>query len=152
MVRIIGRIGGVGGVLMAASLLAGAARGQAIGQPVFGGGTAFEPEIGVVYSGAVTDVQATVSHDLKYVTLNMRAQNAQLLNLFTFNFQTANGAPQQQQFAQLPGGFVGGVNPVVAGGNGMIPALPNAPMRVGGGNGGQILLTRGITPLVGAGR
>jgi len=148
MVRIIGRVGGACGALMAASLFAGAAGAQV--QTVFGGGgTAFEPEIGVVYSGAVTDVQATVSHDLKYVTLNMRAQNAQLLNLFTFNFQQAGG---QQQFVQLPGGFAGGVNPVVGAGNGAIPALPNAPMRVGGGNGGKILLTRGITPLVGAGR
>jgi hypothetical protein len=152
MARIIGQFGWTGGVVAAAvSLLAEAAGAQVIGQPVFGGGTAFEPEIGVVNSGAVTDVQATVSHDLKYVTLNMRAQNAQLQNLFTFNFQTAGGA-QQQQFGQLPGGFVGGVNPVVGGGNGAIPALPNAPMRVGGGNGGKILLTRGITPLLGAGR
>jgi len=133
------------GVAVGALLFASRAGAQVVTQ--FGGGTAFEPEIGVVNSGAVTDVQATVSHDLKYVTLNMRAQNAELVNLFTFNFQQGGG-----QFVQLPGGFAGGVNPVVAGGNGVIPARPNAPMRVVAGNGGRILLTRGITPLVGAGR
>jgi hypothetical protein len=147
MAGIIGRVGRVFITAMAGSLFAATAGAQV--QPVFGGGTAFEPEIGVVSSGAVQDVQATVSHDLKYVTLNMRAENAQLLNLFTFNFQQGGG---QQQFVQLPGGFAGGVNPVVGGGNGVIPVRPNAPMRVGEGNGGRILLTRGITPLVGAGR
>jgi hypothetical protein len=148
MARIIGRVGRVC-VVLAGSLVAGATGAQVIGQPVFGGGTAFEPEIGVVYSGAVQDVQATVSHDLKYVTLNMRVQNSQLVNLFTFNFQQGGG---QQQFVQLPGGFVGGVNPVIGDGSGAIPVRPNAPMRVAAGNGGKILLTRGLTPLVGAGR
>jgi hypothetical protein len=144
MVGIIGRLGRMG-VAAGALFFASTAGAQVINQ--FGGGTAFEPEIGVVYSGVVTDVQATVSHDLKYVTLNMRAQDAQLLSLTTFNFQQGGG-----QFAQLPGGFAGGVNPVVAGGNGETPVRPNAPMRLEGGNGGKILLTRGITPLVGAGR
>jgi hypothetical protein len=101
----------------------------------------FEPEIDVVNSGAVLDVQPTVSHDLKYVTMNMRAQNSQLVDLFTFQFQGPGGG------VVLPGGVVGGVNPVVVGLN-AIPQRPNAPMRVANGSGGAILLKRGITPLI----
>ena len=122
------------------------ARGQVIGQPVFGNNAAFEPEIDVVNSGAVMDAQATVSADRKYVTMNMRASNAQLVNLFTFQFQS--GAGGGGGIVQLPGGFVGGVNPVVAGTAGNVPPQPNAPMRVTPANAGAILLKRGITPLI----
>jgi general secretion pathway protein D len=51
--------------------------------------SSFEPTIDVVSSGVLLDVQATVSADRKYVTLTLRPQLAQLLNLFTFNFQGA---------------------------------------------------------------
>jgi hypothetical protein len=108
----------------------------------FGGGALFEPEISVVNSGVVMDSQATVSADRKYVTLTMRTQQSQLLDLQTFNFQN---------FGNGMGGIVGGVNPVIAGPNGTmiaIPQQPNAPMRVAPGNGGAILLKRGITPLL----
>jgi hypothetical protein len=134
----------------AVALVAGSlsARGQVISQPVFGNNAAFEPEIDVVNSGVVADVQGTVSADRKYVTLNMRAQNSQLINLFTFEFQS--GAPGGGGIVQMPSGFVGGVNPVVAGAADVVPLRPNAPMRVSPGNGGAILLKRGITPLVGA--
>jgi hypothetical protein len=125
---------------------AGSARGQIVSQPVFSNNAIFQPEIDVVNSGVVTDIQATVSHDRKYVTLNMRAQNSQLVNLFVFNFQSAGTGGGGT--VQLPSGFVGGVNPVVAGGAGVVPERPNAPMRVAPGNGGAILLKRGITPLV----
>jgi len=108
----------------------------------FANGAAFEPEIDVVNSGPILDAQATVSADRKYVTLNMRVQNSQLLALQTFQFQGPGGG------VQLPGGVVGGVNPVVAGVPVVIPQRPNAPMRVGSGNGGAILLRRGITPLI----
>jgi hypothetical protein len=107
----------------------------------FGGVAIFEPEIGVVNSGVVMDVQPTVSADRKYVTMNMRAAQSQLLALHVFQFQSVgNGL----------GGVVGGVNPVIGGsGSGVvIPQQPNAPMRVTAGNGGAILLRRGITPLV----
>ena len=52
-------------------------------------------------TGALLDVQATVSSDRKYVTLNMRPQNSHLvLALRSFTFQQgANGA--------FPGGNVG---------------------------------------------
>jgi hypothetical protein len=105
----------------------------------FSGAALFEPEIGIVNSGAVLDAQATVSADRKYVTMTMRPSVSQLLALHTFQFQG---------FGNLPGGTVGGVNPVVAGVVDVMPPRPNAPMRVGAGNGGAILLKRGITPLV----
>jgi hypothetical protein len=105
----------------------------------FSGAALFEPEIGVVNSGALLDAQATVSADHKYVTMTMRPSVSQLLALHTFQFQG---------FGNMPGGTVGGVNPVVAGVVDAMPQRPNAPMRVGSGNGGAILLKRGITPLV----
>ena len=77
-----------------------AARPAQAQTPFFGAGaTIFDPEIGVVQSGVLNDVQATVSADRKYVTMTMRATNAQLLALRSFTFQVGNGAPQ---------GFVGG--------------------------------------------
>jgi len=56
------------------------------------GATAFTPEIGVVNSGVVNDVQAAVSADRKYVTLNMRASNSTLLALQEFSFQKGGPA------------------------------------------------------------
>ena len=53
----------------------------------FPGATAFTPEISIVNTGVLQDVQATVSADQKYVTLNMRAQNTNLLALREFQFQ-----------------------------------------------------------------
>lgn len=72
----------------------GAAGAQVV-PPFFSGGAAsFEPEIGIVQSGVVQDVQAVVSPDRKYVTLNMRVQNTNLLALRDFTFQTSGtGAP-----------------------------------------------------------
>jgi general secretion pathway protein D len=68
--------------------------------------SAFEPEVDVVASGVLLDVQATVSADRKYVTLTLRPQLAQLLNLFTFNFQSATaGVPTTPT-----GGVGGGIN------------------------------------------
>ena len=81
--------------------------------PFFGrGATIFDPEIGVVQSGIVSDVQATVSADRKYVTMTTRATNAQLLSLQEFAFQRGNAA--------VGAGFVGG-----AGANEVSPAGPN---------------------------
>jgi hypothetical protein len=75
--------------------------------PFFGrGATIFDPEIGVVQSGVLNDVQATVSGDRKYVTMTTRATNAQLLALREFTFQVGNGAPQ---------GFVGGAGAAAVG-------------------------------------
>ena len=63
-----------------------------LGQAFLGGGVAaFDPEISVVESGAKLDTQATVSADRKYVTLTVRAQTSQLLNLREFVFQQGGG-------------------------------------------------------------
>jgi hypothetical protein len=72
-----------------------ASAGAQVVPPFFSGGTAsFEPEIGIVQSGVVQDVQAVVSPDRKYVTLNMQVQNTNLLALRDFTFQTSGtGAP-----------------------------------------------------------
>jgi hypothetical protein len=119
----------------------GIARGQQRAV-AFGQSAIFEPEIDVVNSGVVMDAQATVSADRKYVTLNMRVSNAELLALRTFQFQGVGNAGA----VQLPGGAVGGVNPVIAGS--VIPQRVNAPMRVEAGKSGAILLKRGVTPLI----
>ena len=123
-------------IILAAGFLAMALPSAARAQFVGGGASAFEPEIDVVESGIKLDAQATVSADRKYVTLTMRPQNAQLLNLFQFTFQ---------QPGPLINGPVGGVNPVLPG-----PAARriNAPARVAPGQGGNILLARGVTPLI----
>jgi hypothetical protein len=113
-----------------------------VAEAQFGNSTLFEPEISVVNSGVLLDAQATVSHDRKYVTLTMRPQQSQLLSLQTFEFQRGG-------FSGLPGGVIGGVNPVVGGPLGStIPQAVNRPMRVTPGNGGAILIKRGITPLL----
>ena len=99
--------------------------------PFFGrGATIFDPEIGVVQSGVLNDVQATVSGDRKYVTMTMRATNAQLLALREFTFQVGNGAPQ---------GFVGGAGGGAAAGAG---AGANAG---GGAAGATAVAARGAT-------
>src|SRR5215212_4408463 len=111
----------------AAFLLAFADTRPASAQAFFGpGATIFDPEIGVVQSGVLNDVQATVSADRKYVTMTMRATSAQLLSLQEFAFQRAAGAPG----AAAQGGFVGGAGAANgggaaqngAGGNGAAPA------------------------------
>lgn len=64
----------------------------------------FDPEISVVYSGVVMDVQPVVSHDNKYVTIGMQVQDSRVIALH--NFQVAGAA--------APGavqGFVGDVAP-----------------------------------------
>jgi len=54
----------------------------------------FDPTISTVQSGVLLDVSATVSADRKYVTMTLRPQLAQLLNLANFVFQVgAAGGP-----------------------------------------------------------
>jgi hypothetical protein len=113
---------------------------------VFGNNSLFEPTIDVVNSGAKLDVQATVSADRKYVTMTLRPQTAELLQLRTFQFQGGGNIG-------LPGGFIGGVMPVIQGAiTTTIPQAPNAPVTLREGNGGAVLLQRGITPLIVDGR
>ena len=91
-----------------AVLVGGFAGSDAFAQrvPFFAGAaTGFDPEISVVNSGQILDSQVAVSNDLKYVTINARAQSSQLLALREFSFAGGGRAPLL--------GFVGG-----AGGNG----------------------------------
>jgi hypothetical protein len=109
--------------------------------PFFGGASAFSPEISVVNSGVLNDVQATVSADRKYVTLTMRPQNSQLLALREFTFTT----PQ-------PVGFVGGVNFGMGGGMGDTGefGVINPPLVLGApGRGAVLFHQRGMTRIVG---
>src|SRR5262245_51065259 len=86
------------------------ARGQ-IPPPFFGGGaTAFDPVVGVLQSGALLDVQATVSDDRKYVTMTTRLDNSRVRALVPF--------PVVVTEAQ---GFVGGAP---------LPGAPAAPPNV----------------------
>jgi len=102
-------------ILGAVALLGSASDMHA--QNFFGGNnTAFDPEISIVESGVNLDVQATVSHDRKYVTMTMRPQLATLIALREFVFQG-------------PGGIVGqngnnpNSNPGVAAKGPRMPAL-----------------------------
>ena len=101
------------------AMLASAAHGQARGMGFFSpaGVAAFTPEVDVVSSGVINDVQAVVSSDRKYVTLNMRPSSTNLIALRNFTFQNGSGL-----------GFVGSsgpnangnVNAVGAGGAGNV--------------------------------
>jgi hypothetical protein len=70
-------------------------------QPFMGGGTAFDPEVGVVESGALLEAQATVSADRKYVTITTGATNTRLRDLVLFPVQVTDFGGAS--------GFVGGV-------------------------------------------
>ena len=110
-------------------------RGQAFFNP---GVSSFTPEISVVNTGVLNDVQATVSPDRRYVTLAMRPQNSQLLNLFEFTFQQGVPGP-------LATGFVGGVQfKAQTGEFGAInPAVVLAPGRAA-----ALFAQRGMTPVL----
>lgn len=100
--------------------------------PFVGGGTAFDPEVGVVQSGALLDAQATVSADRKYVTITTGVDNSRLLDLKLFPVQDTTLF-----------GFVGGVNPV-AGDAGAAPQAgnPSSPTEIA--NRASILNRRGM--------
>lgn len=50
-------------------------------------GNNFDPQIDIIYSGTVLDVQTSISRDQKYITLNMRPQTSKLEALRSFTFQ-----------------------------------------------------------------
>jgi hypothetical protein len=110
-----------------------AATAQPIPPPFGGPPSLFDPEPGVVESGVVLDAQAVVSADRKYVTINARFGQSQLVSLVPF---------------PVNGGFVGGFNPGGGGGGGgggpggfsasvlekpgmhkIAPLLPSKPVR-----------------------
>ena len=76
--------------------------------------SSFAPTIGIVQSGVLLDVQATVSADRKYVTLTLRPQLANLLDLANFTFQVGASGTAGNGVGGIGGngfGFVGGVAP-----------------------------------------
>lgn len=80
--RTLGRLAVLGAAVAAVPAVAGAA------VPFFAPGAAlFDPEIAVVNSGVIHDVEAVVSADRKYVTLNMRSTQTGLVALREFKFQ-----------------------------------------------------------------
>jgi hypothetical protein len=113
------------------------ARPAAAQVPFFNpGASAFSPEISVLNTGVLNDVQATVSADRRYVTLNMRPQQSELINLFEFRIP----GPQVT-------GFVGGVQFSGAGETGEFGAV-NAPVILSRGKGTAILHQRGMTRII----
>lgn len=106
-------------------------------------GGLFEPEIGIVNSGIIHDVQATVSADRKYVTMTYRGQNSQLLALSSFAFQTGSNVG-----GGLIGGGAGGAAGGAAAAAGGAAGGMNAPVTLSPGAGPRILGQRGLTPIV----
>jgi hypothetical protein len=98
------------GVVLLAGVVLGASPAPAQPQPpFFGGGViAYDPEPAIVRSGVLLDAQAVVSHDRKYVTLNMRADHTWLLSLTRFPVVTNESL-----------GFVGGADFGTSGGVGV---------------------------------
>src|SRR5947209_20258101 len=89
----------------AAILVLGSASSATAQVPFFTpGATAFSPQVSILNTGALNDVQATVTPDRRYVTLDMRPANSQLLALREFTFQIPGTV---QVVAGV--GFVGGV-------------------------------------------
>ena len=110
-------------------------------QPFFAPGvTAFTPEIGVVNTGIVSDLSATVSPDRKYVTLGVGAQQSQLLALREFSFQRGAGA------GLGPAGFVGGLQ-FSGPASGAFGAL-NSPMALDSKSAITLLQQRGMTRII----
>jgi hypothetical protein len=109
--------------LICGIVLTAAAPVLAQNPPFFGGGaTAFDPEVSTVFSGALMDAQAVVSHDRRYVTLNMRATNTRLRTLVTFPVVDTQVL-----------GFVGGADL----GGGARPAAPAGGTATAGGAGAR---------------
>lgn len=57
------------------------------------GAIAFDPTVGIIQSGVVLDVQATVSSDRKYVTLTLRPRLSRLIDLIPFPVNAVSQTP-----------------------------------------------------------
>ena len=122
-------------ILAATLLLSSTAFAQV---PFFNSGvSSFTPQIDVVNSGVLHDVQAVVSADRKYVTLNMRPQSSELIALREFSFQN----PQLAGFS----GFVGGIQFNAP--NGQFGVI-NPPVVLAQAQGNAILTQRGMTRIL----
>jgi hypothetical protein len=70
--------------------------------PFFGGAvTGYDVEVGIIDAGAILDAQPVVSSDQRYVTINARPSNSNLIALQTFPVLAAVAGS----------GYVGGVDP-----------------------------------------
>ena len=101
-------------------------------QDFFGGGAfAFDPEIGIVNSGVIMDAQVVVSHDRRYVTINMyQASQSKLLNLAVFKaqefgFGAGGGGGGGGAAGAGPMGFVGGAGFIEDEGHTYVDAVAN---------------------------
>jgi hypothetical protein len=64
------------------------------GQPIPffpAGATAFDPEISVLTTGILNDVQGIVSQDRKYVTINAQPSNSRLIEMRQFPVSQSTG-------------------------------------------------------------
>jgi len=114
--------------IIAVALLAPVAKAQNA-QPFFNpaGVAAFTPEVDVVQSGVIQDVQAVVSADRKYVTLNMRPTQSTLIALRDFTFQNGAGLGFVGSSGPNGGGNAGNVNGNAVGGAGNINNVAAGP-------------------------
>jgi hypothetical protein len=99
-------------VLAGALALFLTARAHAQQVPPFFGGpvSGYDVEIGIIDAGAILDAQPVVSSDERYVTINARPSNSNLIALQTFPVLAAVAGS----------GYVGGVDPSGA----LTPAAP----------------------------
>jgi hypothetical protein len=102
------------------ALFAARANGQTT-PSFFGPGiVAYDPQVGVVESGALLNAQATVSSDQRYVTITTGGVNAQLRALTQFPVVSTQSL-----------GFVGGVNLDAPTSNSITQPSPDQIDRVG---------------------
>jgi len=113
-----------------------------------GAGLAYAPTIDTVMSGVLLDVQATVSADRKYVTLTMRPQMSQLLDMKQFSYGGTTGPTTGTSGSGVNGGLIGvGGNTVTAmAATGHYGGV-NPPATLGTGS-GAVLTQRGMTQIL----
>ena len=121
----------------ALAVVASAAHGQVRGTGFFSpaGVAAFTPEVDVVSTGVINDVQAVVSADRRYVTLNMRPTSTNLIALRNFTFQNGGGLGFVGSGPNGGGNANGNGNAVGAGGAGNVNNAGGAGRAAQGANG-----------------
>ena len=70
--------------------------------------TAFDPEISVVNSGVINDVQATVTYDRKHVIITAQPANSALIAMQSFTFQRGAVGTTTLGFVGSAGGVTSG--------------------------------------------
>jgi hypothetical protein len=95
------------------------------------GAVAFDPEIAVVTSGVLNDVQGTVSHDRKYVTINAQPSLSSLVALQKFQFQSGGGIVGVGTTVGANGAFTGAANNPRSNPSAINPANQSTLLREG---------------------